>query len=110
MSPQRRNQILLIVGCLGFSWLAMQAIHELGHVIVARISGGKVQRVVLHPLTISRTDVDPNPQPLAVAWGGPIIGSVAPLLLLCCSQGWKRRFLLTFFAGFCLIANGLYLG
>ena len=75
-------------------------------------SGGTIERVVLHPLTISRTDVSPNPSPLFVAWGGPFVGVVLPLGLLLCIQAgrFKWAFLLQFFAGFCLIANGAYIG
>ena len=62
------------------SWIGMQAVHELGHVLAASATGGTVQRVVLHPLTISRTDVSPNPSPLAVAWAGPLVGVILPLL------------------------------
>jgi hypothetical protein len=57
------------------------AVHELGHVIGAVISGGVVERVVLHPLTISRTDVSPNPHPGIVVWLGPVIGCLFPLAL-----------------------------
>jgi hypothetical protein len=95
-----------------FAWLAMQAVHEAGHVIAAWSSGGKVQRVVIHPLTISRTDVSPNPRPLLVAWAGPIVGALTPLIIaaLCrVSRRGPRRFC-DFFAGFCLIANGAYIG
>ena len=53
----RWQQGVLIVATLLLSWLLMQAVHELGHAIGAWISGGHVERVVLHPLTISRTDV-----------------------------------------------------
>ena len=49
------------------SWFLMQAVHELGHVLAAWLTGGAVQRVVLSPLEISRTDVMPNPRPLVVA-------------------------------------------
>jgi hypothetical protein len=63
------------------------------------------------PLSISRTDVDPNPHPLIVAWGGPIVGALLPLVF------WTIPVMLRhpigffkFFAGFCLIANGGYIG
>jgi hypothetical protein len=94
------------------AWFAMQAVHECGHVLAAWLTGGTVQRVVLHPLSISRTDVSPNPHPLAVAWGGPLFGVAAPLVLLAASQylGDRLTTLLRFFAGFCLIANGAYIG
>jgi Peptidase M50B-like len=96
---------------MAFSWLAMQAVHELGHVVHAWTSGGRVERVVLHPLEISRTDVTPNAHPQFVAWGGPVWGSLIPLgihvVLLRCQ--WSRAWLSAFFAGFCLVANGAYL-
>jgi hypothetical protein len=101
----------LIFSTIAFSWLAMQAVHEFGHVVHAWTSGGHVERVVLQPLEISRTDVFPNPHPQFVAWGGPVWGSLIPLgidgLLHWC--GWTRAWLAAFFAGFCLIANGAYL-
>ena len=89
----------------------MMAIHELGHVIGAILTGGNVKRVVLYPLTISRTDVSPNPHPAIVVWLGPILGCLIPLGL------WgiiPRRMTIArrsaqFFAGFCLIANGAYI-
>ena len=94
------------------AWFAMQAVHECGHVLAAWAAGGTVQRVVLHPLTISRTDVSPNPHPLIVAWGGPIFGVVAPLVLLAASKSYRTRCtqFLRFFAGFCMVANGAYIG
>jgi hypothetical protein len=109
---QALARVLLIGGLLGLSWLAMQAVHELGHVVAAKLTGGRVARVVLHPLTISRTEVAPNPAPRLVTWAGPVLGVMAPLLLwtaaTACKLSWA--YLLRFFAGFCLVANGVYLG
>lgn len=67
--------------------------------------------MVLHPLTISRTDVAVNPEPLIVVWAGPIFGVLAPLVAWGAAQLGRAPFwyLLRFFAGFCLIANGVYL-
>lgn len=109
---KRVPQILLIVSTLLFSWLAMQAVHELGHVLHGWFSGGTVLRVVLHPLDLSRTDVGPNPHPLFVAWGGALWGCAWPLLGLGVARWtkWSFWYLPAFFAGFCLIANGAYLG
>ena len=53
---KRLHQILLIVSAVLASWLGMQAVHEAGHVLGACMTGGRVSQVVLHPLTISRTD------------------------------------------------------
>lgn len=114
------------------SWLAMQATHELGHILAAWLTGGAVERVILEPFAISRTDVSPNPSPLTVAWAGPIVGVALPLLIAAVCHGWFRpvrvtgetaeadqvplrrvvdpQLLADFFAGFCLIANGAYIG
>ena len=108
----RLFQCLLILPAFLLAWLLMQAVHELGHALAAWASGGTVERVVLHPLAISRADVEPNPHPLVVVWAGPIVGVVAPALLwgvaiaLRSRIAWPARF----FAGFCLLANGLYIG
>ena len=109
---KRLHQLLLIGSFLPLCWLAMMAVHELGHVTGAVATGGRVERVVLHPLAISRTDVSPNPHPLFVVWGGPTIGILLPLALLviCKAVRFKSTYLLQFFAGFCLIANGAYIG
>ena len=87
----------------------MQAVHEFGHVIGAWTTGGRVARVVLHPLTISRTDLAENPSPLIVVWAGPVLGCVLPLVAWWFTRRWWWSFLLRFFAGFCLIANGAYI-
>jgi hypothetical protein len=106
------RQIVLIASFLPFCWLAMMAVHELGHILAALISGGMVTQVVVHPLAISRTDVEPNPHPLIVVWGGPLFGVAAPLLIWAATAAGHLylAFLSRFFAGFCLIANGAYLG
>lgn len=105
-------QTVLITTFLAFSWLAMQMVHELGHVAAAKMTGGRAVRVVLHPLAISRTDVHPNPRPLAVAWAGPLVGVGLPLLALLLAKAIRLPgiHLLRFFAGFCLVANGVYIG
>jgi hypothetical protein len=109
---RRLHQGVLIASTLLGSWLGMQAVHEAGHALAANLSGGHVARVVLYPLTISRTDVDVNPAPLLVVWAGPIFGVVAPLLLwlLAAALRLPGAFVLRFFTGFCLIANGAYIG
>lgn len=89
----------------------MMAVHEFGHVVGAFFTGGTVERVVLYPLTISRTDVSPNPHPAVVVWLGPILGCVIPTI------AWlfvPRRFIFAskvalFFVGFCWLANGAYI-
>jgi hypothetical protein len=108
----RLFQCLLLVTASLLAWLLMQAVHELGHLAAAWATGGVVERVVLHPLTISRTDVEPNPQPLIVAWGGPVIGILAPLAFWASASAARlpAAWLTRYFAGFCLLANGFYIG
>src|SRR3954467_14641767 len=108
----RTGQIVLIASVLGLSWLGMQAVHESGHVLMAWAAGETVHRVVLHPLTISRTDASHDRHPLLVIWGGPILGVLLPIVSLGAMGLIRSRYcyLLRFFAGFCLIANGAYLG
>jgi hypothetical protein len=106
------HRTILIISTIVSSWLGMQAVHELGHVLGALLSGGRVAQVVLNPLTISRTDLSYNPHPLVTVWSGPIFGALLPLTLWGLVQTFKFReaFLLRFFAGFCLVANGVYIG
>lgn len=108
----RLNQFTLIVSTLGFCWLGMQVVHELGHVLAACLSGETVSKIVLHPLVISRTDVSHGRHPLTVLWGGPVVGSALPLVVLVVAKSLPCSlfYLIQFFAGFCLIANGVYLG
>lgn len=107
---QRLPQLVFLVSLLALSWLGMQAVHELGHVTGAIATGGSVTRVVLNPLSISRTDVSPNPSPGVVVWAGPLMGSLLPLLLFLPARVRGRgRSMVQFFAGFCLIANGAYI-
>ncbi len=109
---KRLHQIVLIVTFIPLCWFAMMGVHEAGHVLGSWLTGGEVQKVVLHPLAISRTDVEPNPQPLIVVWAGPVAGIVIPLLVWSIFNFAKLpgEYLLRFFAGFCLIANGAYIG
>ena len=105
-------RLLFIAFTLTCSWLAMQWVHEAGHVLAAIATGGEVERVVLHPLSISRTDLHSNPQPLVVTWAGPIFGILAPLAawLIASALRLPSAYLFRFFAGFCCVANGLYIG
>src|SRR5262249_52756079 len=106
------RQCVLICSTVLGSWLGMQAVHEGGHVGGALLTGGRVAQVVLHPLTISRTDLAENPKPLVVVWAGPVFGALMPLALWAGAVALRLpgAFWLRFFAGFCLIANGAYIG
>ncbi|MEN6451463.1 MAG: hypothetical protein ABFC96_13300 [Thermoguttaceae bacterium] len=113
----RAFQALLIASTGGLSWLLFMVVHECGHVVTGWLSGAELARVCLPPLGFSRTDFAANPHPLFVAWGGPLLGVLLPLVLLAMVQITLRHknnadrcgFLLRWFAGFCLIANGAYL-
>lgn len=108
---KRVDSVVLIAVTLVACWLGMQAVHEAGHVLGGVVTGARVERVVLHPLTISRTDVVENRHPLFVTWMGPLFGVAAPLAAwgVAAMTRMPVAFLLRFFAGFCLIANGGYL-
>ncbi len=108
---QRLHQFVFMISVLMLSWLGMMIVHELGHVVGAVVTGGTVGRVVLHPMTISRTEILPNPNPLIVVWLGPLTGCLLPIGI------WSMlptrlvvvRQVALFFAGFCLLANGCYI-
>lgn len=100
-------------------WLAMLTVHELGHIVNARLSGGRTQSVSIPLVGFSQTVLSHNPRPLFVAAGGAFWGSVLPLALaggVCAVTRWQTargarfaRSLAVGFAGFCCIANGGYL-
>jgi hypothetical protein len=104
--------VLVWVTAAYVAWLAMMAVHEAGHVLHAWATGGRVVRVELPLLGFSRTDVSPNPRPGAVAWGGAVWGCLLPLAAWAASprKAQRVRLAMQLFAGFCLIANGIYLG
>ena len=108
----RFRQILLITTFLPLCWYLMMAVHELGHVIGAKMSNGTVTKVVLHPLAISRTDVQPNSSPGIVVWAGPIFGCTLPLGIFFISHLFRNplHYLVRFFTAFCFVANGAYIG
>ena len=94
------------------SWYLMMVVHEFGHVLHAWVSGGDVAKLNV-PLTgYSRTELASNPRPSFVAWGGPVWGCLIPLGLLAVVHAMKFKYRkpFLFFAGFCLIANGAYIG
>jgi hypothetical protein len=105
-------QALLILSTAALSWLLMLAVHESGHAINGWLSGAQLAAVHLPLFGFSRTDFSVNPHPLFVAWGGALWGSVLPPTIFAaahCFTTKHRVFLLAWFAGFCLIANGAYI-
>jgi len=105
-------QACLIASAIAGSWWIMLETHELGHVLSAVFSGGQVTHVSLPLAGISRTDIEPNPHPQFVAWGGALWGVALPLCAWLAVRSFASRyeFLARFVAGFCLVANGAYLG
>ncbi len=101
----------LIASFLPLCWLGMMIVHEFGHVLGAWLCGATVTKVVLHPLAISRTDVEGSSATGFIVWSGPLAGSLVPLLvwLIPAVRQSECGYLLRFFAGFCLVANGGYL-
>ncbi len=112
MMNSRIRCAIMLVGLGTLSWLAMMLVHETGHVLGAALTGGRVRQVVWHPLVFSRTEVSPNPRPGVVVWAGPIVGVFVPLVVWIIVRLTAKPFayLAAFFAGFCLLANGAYLG
>jgi len=102
----------LIVSTILLSALLGQAVHEFGHAVHAWTSGGRVTAIELVPHRFSSTAVFPNPHPLWVVWGGPIWGCVIPLAIVGVAWRWLPGvvYLARFFAGFCLVGNGAYIG
>lgn len=107
----RCRQVVLLATFLPWCWLMMMVVHEAGHVLAAWLTGATVDQVILHPLTISQTVVSESPHPLMVSLAGPVLGGLMPLFawlalraLHLAVSGFAR-----FFAGFCLVANGVYL-
>jgi len=92
--------------------MGMLILHELGHVLHAVLSGGHITGVKMPLLGFSQTLVDPNPHPLFVVVGGPLWGALLPVTLLVTTRLISSPILpaMRFFAGFCLIANGVYIG
>lgn len=110
MNTMQFRYWLFVLLFLTICWFGMQAVHELGHVLAAWGSGVTVERVVLLP--ISRTDTSNVAYPLFIYGAGAVFGTVFPVLLWLTIRllQWRTVYLFRFFAGFCLVANGAYIG
>jgi hypothetical protein len=91
-------------------WWLMMAIHELGHVLGCLFTGATIEAVILWPWTISQTVRSGSAAPLIDAWSGPIVGAVLPLLIWLALRRRRHAAWIGGWAGFCLVANGVYLG
>jgi len=105
-------RVAFVLALLAYAWLHFEWTHEAGHVVGAIATGGRVQRVVLHPAALSRTDVSPNPAPLAEVWAGPALGCVFGALASVWAWCLPRVGPVAgrTIAGFVLLANGVYIG
>jgi hypothetical protein len=103
--------VVAIVICYA-TWLGMMAVHEFGHMIGAWLTGGRVVSVSIPVFGFSQTVVHPNPRELVVVWCGPVIGTIIPISIVLIWRAARRAVpdVLTFFAGFCAVANGAYIG
>ena len=109
---KRSRRLIAIPAGLYLCWLGMMIVHEAGHRLHARVSGAIVERTSIPLFGFSQTFYVDNDDPKFVAWGGPIWGCLIPLAILVVAQALPKRVrqCAQFFAGFCLIANGAYLG
>ena len=108
-----RRRALILLLSLYPCWLEMMAVHEAGHVAHAWASGGTVSAVRVPLAGFSITEFSTNPRPHFVAWGGPLRGSLLPVAAwaaLAALRFGRAVGAAQFFAGFCLVANGAYLG
>lgn len=115
--PSRRYRLLAALLTLWASWWLMMASHELGHIAAAHLTHGNIAHINLSPAGLSQTHLATNPHPHLVVWAGPIIGVLSTGLVYITAIGLRKRGkachaepAFAFLAGFCLIANGLYIG
>jgi hypothetical protein len=86
-------------------------IHELGHIVSAWFSQGAVEKVVLVPWKFSQTVITGSNNPLMDVWAGPALGVLIPVVIWVSLKKFKKEnFYIGVFTGFCLLANGLYIG
>jgi len=115
MRYHRTTSCILIATWLPFCWLAMQLLHELGHLVAAWRLGVEIVQFHFGLLTVSHTMLDDAGQSqatlLATTWAGPMAGMILPLVIWGIVALFRLReaFLARFLAGFCLVANGCYL-
>jgi len=90
-------------------WWPFMGVHELGHIVSGLLGGATIEHIELRPWMLSHTMLSGSRWPLVDVWAGPVVGCLVPLMLLAIPSR-KLRTPLAFFAGFCLIANGAYIG
>lgn len=108
----KKNQIIILFIVAILSWYGMMAVHEAGHCFGAVLTGAKLEAVEIPFVGFSRTDFSGGDSPLFVVVAGPLFGVIIPLVLLLFIKKVSNRIkhVLLFFVGFCLAANGAYIG
>jgi hypothetical protein len=106
-----KQRLWLFFPCLAITcWLGMMLVHESGHMLAVLATGGTIQHLEFPLLGFSRTDIAPNPHPLIIAWVGPSLGALIPLVFALFLQTIRRPlYTANLLSGFCLLANGAYL-
>jgi hypothetical protein len=106
--------VLIRIASILASWYAMMIVHELGHVLAAWATGSTIAGVFVPWVGFSQTEIIEYRRPIVVVSAGAIVGVALPLAAWLAARtaslapGWAS--LSRFFAGFCLVANGGYLG
>ena len=108
----KKIQIIILFIAAILSWYGMMAVHEAGHCFGAIVTGAKIEAVEIPIIGFSRTDFSGGNSPFFVVLAGPLFGVLIPLILLLFIKNVSNRIkhVLQFFVGFCLSANGAYLG
>lgn len=81
---------LFLFGSFAIGYNLATALHELGHAIALRMTGGVVGGIVLHPFTWSYTYYSSAPKfPILTSWAGILFESLSALLLV--ALVWRSR-------------------
>lgn len=112
MSRGKIYKIIVWFVIIILSWYGMMAVHEAGHCLGALIAGAKIEAVKIPIADFSRTDFSGGRNTLLVIAAGPLLGAILPMTLLLILRAVKDRIknAIMFFVGFCLLANGTYIG
>lgn len=90
-------------------WASMLLTHEMGHVLAAWLTGGRVTYVNVFPFVIPSTLVQPNPAPSVVLWGGFLPGWLVPQAVAWSVARTRLADSAQCWAGFCWLVGGVYL-
>ncbi|MEO1497784.1 MAG: GNAT family N-acetyltransferase [Planctomycetota bacterium] len=72
------TRVATVVAMAVWMFVAAACAHELGHVLGAYATGGRITSVELRPWRLGHTLVSPNPHPSVVLWSGFLVGWIAP--------------------------------